>query len=229
MPAAPGTREERWENRLAWPVLIAALASVPAIFLTLLPDPMSTWGTVANILSGIVLTAETVVLFAVSSNKRAWVRRNWWLIALTLVVVAGVALALGPVQLLRLIRAIGALRVIRVSRIVKAGRILGRRLDGTWAKLPAMLASALVALFVAIVLADPTSFTRELLDDIVGERFRVPIAIGAGLVLAVATFVVIRNRENTGTPAQDRGSDPGDAEPDSQETSGRDGPPRQHA
>jgi len=31
--------QQRWENRLAWPVLLAAILSVPAVFLTLLDEP----------------------------------------------------------------------------------------------------------------------------------------------------------------------------------------------
>jgi len=54
MPGTPQERHpvderyERWEDRLAWPVLIAALASVPAVFLTLLDGaarPPEAWST----------------------------------------------------------------------------------------------------------------------------------------------------------------------------------------
>jgi len=36
--------EDHWEERLALPVIIAALASVPAVFLTLLDSPYETVG-----------------------------------------------------------------------------------------------------------------------------------------------------------------------------------------
>ena len=75
-PAA--AREERWEERLAIPVLVAALVSVPAVWLTLLRDPYDTVGSVVLVLTGVVLLAETVVLFAVSADKRDWVRRHRW-------------------------------------------------------------------------------------------------------------------------------------------------------
>ena len=189
------SREQQWEERLAWPVLIAALASVPAVFLTLLGDPVSSWGVVASGVAGVVLMIEPVVLFAVSTDKWAWLRRNWWLVLLAVLIVLSVVLALGPVQVFRLLRAVGALRVIRVRRIVTAGRVLGRRLSSGPERWPAFAASVLVAVFVAAVLADPTSTARSLIAGLVPDRWMVPIAALAGLVLAGATFVVVRSRD----------------------------------
>src|SRR5690625_1060045 len=72
--------QERWENRLAWPVLIAAFLSVPAVFLTLLDEPFKTIGDIGIYLTTAVLVFETVIFFLISPEKIAWVRRNWWLI-----------------------------------------------------------------------------------------------------------------------------------------------------
>ncbi|ANS78784.1 Permeases of the major facilitator superfamily [Serinicoccus hydrothermalis] len=190
------SREEEWEERLALPVLVAALASVPAVFLTLLAEPYSTVGTVANWLTGAVLVAETVILFAVAEDRRAWLLRHWWLVLLTLAVVAAVVLAVGPVQLLRLLRVVGALRLVRAGRILKAGRLLQQRsgLSGWWARVPMMLATVLVAVFVAVILSDPTSQSRILLSQALGSTASTLLTILAGLVLAVATFVVLRRR-----------------------------------
>ncbi|MCA1783217.1 MAG: ion transporter [Intrasporangiaceae bacterium] len=195
--------EEHWEERLAVPVLLAALVSVPAVFLTLLDDPYGTVGTYVNWLAGAVLVGETVVLFYVSRNKRQWIRKHVWLIALTVVVIVGVVFAIGPVQLLRLVRVFGALRLVRAGRIVKAGRILRRRLglSGFWASVPAIAASLLVAAFVGVVLADPTSQTRTLVENWVGPQGVVIAAIVAGVLLAAATFVVIRQQQDNRTDA----------------------------
>lgn len=192
--------ELRWERRLAMPVLIAALVSVPAIFLTMIEGPAASTGTVVNALSGVVLTGETVILFIVSRNKREWIRRNWWLVALTVLIVV---LAIGPVQLLRLLRLVGALRVLRVGRILKAGRLLSGRFEGTWAHLSAFLASVLVALFVALTLADPTSQVRVLAEDVLPWRFG-PVAVTlAAALLAGATFVVLFDRGRGGSEANE--------------------------
>ena len=194
----PAQPEEHWERRLAVPVLLAALVSVPAVFLTLLDDPYDTVGTYVNWAAGAVLVGETLVLFVVSRDKWAWVRRHLWLIGLTVAVVVGVVLAIGPVQLLRLLRVFGALRILRAGRIVKAGRIMRQRmgLSGFWAQAPAVAASLLVAAFVAVVLADPTSRTRTLVEDWFGPAGVVVAAVVAGLLLAVATFVVIRQQQD---------------------------------
>lgn len=193
-------REQHWEERLAYPVLVAALASVPAVFLTLLDDPYSTVGSVVNWASGAVLVAETLVLFLVSSDRRAWVRRHAWLLMLTAGVVVAVLLAVGPLQLLRLLRVFGALRLIRVGRIVRAAKILREHagLTGWWARALTFLAGLLVAGFVVVVLADPTSTSRELLEQIVGGSVGGPalvvVALVAGALLAGATWVVVRQR-----------------------------------
>ncbi|WP_238335785.1 hypothetical protein [Serinicoccus kebangsaanensis] len=190
------SREDAWEERLALPVLVAALASVPAVFLTLLAEPYSTIGTVTNWLAGGVLVAETLILFLVAEDRKAWLARHWWLVLLTVAVVVAVILAVGPVQLLRLLRVVGALRLVRAGRILKAGRLLQQRagLTGRWERVPMMLATVLVAAFVAVILADPTSQTRILLSQALGSTASTVLTITAGLLLAVATFVVLRQR-----------------------------------
>jgi CsoR family transcriptional regulator, copper-sensing transcriptional repressor len=189
--------EEHWEQRLALPVIIAALASVPAVFLTLLDSPYETVGNVVNWLSGAVLVAETAVLFAVSQDKSEWVRRHKWLLLLTVGVILGVVLAIGPVQLLRLLRVVGALRLVRAGRIVKAARITRDRLGltGQWSRVSSAAAALLVATFVGVVLADPTSRSRQLLDQWLGGTSQVVLTVLAGAVLAVATFVVMRRQQ----------------------------------
>lgn len=189
--------EEHWEERLALPVIIAALASVPAVFLTLLDGPYETVGNAVNWLSGAVLVVETVVLFAVSRDKWEWVRRHKWLLLLTVVVILGVALAIGPVQLLRLLRVVGALRLIRAGRIVKAARIMRDKLglSGRWSRVSSVAAALLVAVFVGAVLADPTSRSRQLLTAWLGGTSQVVLSVLAGVVLAVATFLVVRRQQ----------------------------------
>jgi len=217
--ARPGSgrdRADRLAERLAFPVLIAALASVPAVFLTLLDDPYETIGTGLNTLSGAVLIAETVVLFAVAENRLAWLKRNRWLVVLAVAIVPAVVFAVGPVQLLRLtrvahaIRMVGAVRIIRVGRIVKAGRILRARagLDARWQGVVAIIATLLAAAFVGITLADPTSASGGALRSAV-DAVGVPGVLLAGLILGGATYIVRTNRRDPG-----RGREPDDETPE---------------
>jgi CsoR family transcriptional regulator, copper-sensing transcriptional repressor len=212
-------RADRLAERIALPVLIAALASVPAVFLTLFDDPYQTVGEGLNTLSGGVLIAETVVLFAVAENRWEWVKRNKWLVLLALAIIPAVVFAIGPVQLLRLLRVAGALRIIRVGRILKAGRIVRERagLTKTWERVIGVAATLLCAAFVAVVLADPTSAIWNLGDPGSEERQAIEGVIArlgwlgaliAGVILFAATYVVWTNRK--------RGTNDEDAEDDTE-------------
>ncbi|MGM0616831.1 MAG: hypothetical protein ACQEUI_01690 [Actinomycetota bacterium] len=201
-------RADRVAERLAVPVLIAALASVPAVFLTLFDAPYATIGNGLNTLSGAVLIAETLVLFAVSEHRLAWLRRNRWLVLLTVAVVPAVLFAVGPVQLLRLtrvaqaVRVIGAVRIIRVARIVKAGRILRERaeLDTRWQRLIAVGVTLLAAAFAGIVLADPTSASGGVLRRAV-DMVGIPGVLAGGGILGIATYVVRTNQASSSRAA----------------------------
>lgn len=191
-------RADQVAGRLAVPVLIAALASVPAVFLTLFNDPWARIGSGINMVSGSVLVLETLVLLALAEDRRAWLRRNRWLVLLAVVIVPAVLFAVAPVQLLRLtqlLRFAGALRIVRVGRIFKAGRILRERsgLNRGWQRVIGIGVTVLCATFVAIVLADPTSTSREALDTVFGF-VGVTGVIAAGVLLGAATYVVRSDR-----------------------------------
>jgi CsoR family transcriptional regulator, copper-sensing transcriptional repressor len=203
----PSSREERWQDRLAVPVLVAALASIPAMFLTIAGGVLGTAGQVVDVASGAVLVAEAVILFVVAENRRAWVRGHLGLIALTVLVVVAVVFAVGPVQVLRLVRTVGALRVLRAGRIVRAARALRGRLGftGPLSHVFAVGAGLLVALFVGVVLADPTSQSRSLLERVVGDVSTTVVVVSsvlAGLLLGVATFLLARD-QGSGADAED--------------------------
>lgn len=204
-------RADRLADRIAVPVLIAALASVPAVFMTFFADPWETFGEGLNTLSGSVLIAETVVLFLVSQDRIAWIKRNKWLVLLALAIVPAIVFAVGPVQLLRLVRIAGALRIIRVGRIIKAGRLVRERAGLTrgWQRVIGIAATLLCAAFVALVLADPSSATRELLDGAVDLVGWIGIVL-AGLILAGATYVVyVFGRDEDQAEDEARGDEAG--------------------
>lgn len=214
-------RADRVAERIAIPVLIAALASIPAVFLTLFDDPYETIGEGLNTLSGGVLIAETVVLFALAENRWEWIKRNKWLVALAIAIIPAVVFAIGPVQLLRLVRVVGALRIIRVTRIMKAGRIVRERagLTRTWQRVIGIGAAALCAAFVGVVLADSTSESRQLLDGVVDRVGWVGVLV-AGIILFGATYIVKTNRDSD----DDAGADADDAVGVGDHTGGRHDP-----
>ena len=189
------------------PVLLAALASVPAVFLTLLDEPARSAGTLINTLSGAVIVAEVVVLFAVSDDKWGWLRRNPGRVALGAAVVAAVIFAVGPLQLLRLTKTLGALRILRASKLLTAGRILRQRagLQGPWQQAVGVGLTVLTAVFVALVLSDPTSHSRRVLDGAL-HWLGVTGVILAGAVLAIATYV-LRTARQRGRRGQGPGRD----------------------
>ena len=192
-------RYQRWERRLHTPVLVAALASVPAVFLTLLDGAAETAGSVVNALSGAVLVAETAVLAYLSPDTRTWVKEHKWMLLTTAVVVPAVLLAIGPVQLLRLVRVAGVLRLVRARRIFRAASVLRERvgLTGWTSKALTFVAALLTAAFVAVVLADPTSGSRQLvetaLERLGGTGLVVAAVLLAGALLGGATWVVSRS------------------------------------
>ena len=195
---APDTDDAatRWERRLATPALVAALASIPAVFLTLADGALGTTGRVLDLASAAVLVAEGVIPLVLTHDRRDWMRRHrWWLVTVA-VVIPAVLLAAGPAQLLRLVRSVGALRVLRVRRIVKAGRVVTRRLDLSqrWRRVAVTAASLLAAAFVAIVLADPTSTSGGVARSVVDTVGPVGV-VAAGALLAGATYLVVRDRD----------------------------------
>lgn len=186
-------RASRVEQRLAGPVLIAAIASIPATFLTTLEGRPQQAGHLINYLSVAVLAGESLVPLLLARHRWLWLRERWYVAAVTAISVPAVIFAVGPAQVLRLVRFLGALRIIRVRRILKAGKILRQRSGHTgwqWRLLSVSL-SLLAAAFVAIVLSDPSSQTRQLAEGALG-RFGLPAVILGGGIVAVATFLVLR-------------------------------------
>lgn len=197
-PSARERRAARLEGRFTVPVIVAALAAVPATFLSMLDGAPGLVGEVVNWASLAVLVAETVVLFVVTDHRIAWLRRHAATVGLTAIAVPAVVYAVAPAQALRLLtvlRGLGALRILRVNRIVRAGRILRRRggFDGRAGAFVTVVLTVLAAAFAALVLADPTSTTRVVLDAAY-ERFGALVVVAAGVIVAAATFVVVRFR-----------------------------------
>lgn len=189
--------EERWERWLAWPVIIAAIVSVPAVFLTLLDEPFEMIGHVGLWATSAVLIVETIVFFLLSPSKVDWLRRNWWLVGLTVLVIIAVVFSIGPIQILRLLRSVGALRMLRAKQVAKAGHSLHKSSSSKWRRhLGTFLATGVVSVFIVVALIDPESPARSFLDDLLGEEWAVVTAIGAGVLLFGATYLLMRQPKN---------------------------------
>ena len=206
-PRAEGDeRVTRVEEGLALPVIVAALVSVPAVFMSSMEGNVAQVGTVLNWASLTVLTGESIVLFLLAGDRLRWLHEHKLTVGVAVATVPAVIFAVGPVQLLRLVRFVGALRVIRVNRIIKAGRILRQRagLAGVWRNAVAAGATLAAAAFVALVLADPTSSSRQLLEGMAG-RFGWVVIGFAGLILGAGTFIVLRYRTSPHDGDEDSG------------------------
>lgn len=200
-------RAETMEERLTVPVLVSALVSVPAIFLTTTGGTTAVIGTVLNWLSLVVLLGESLILLWVSRDFPMWIRRYRAHLMVVAATVPAVIFAVGPVQIVRLLLSLSAFHVFRAGRIMRAGNIIrskfglhGRR--GTW-----LLAgmTVLAAMFVTIVLSDPNSRSREVLSWVV-QRYG-PYAVFLLVVLlalVITGSVLLRRRKHfDDTPARD--------------------------
>lgn len=96
------------QRRLALPVLISAIASVPAVLLTVWGDGMWTRiGSWTNVAAGVVLWAEWILLIVFAEDKLQWPRTNRWSTLVEAMSLPAVVFTLGPAQLLLLIVSLG--------------------------------------------------------------------------------------------------------------------------
>lgn len=218
--------QERWENRLVWPVFVAALLSVPAVFLTLLDEPWEQVGHIGLYAVTAVLIFETVVFFLVSPEKIRWIRRNWWLLGGSGAAVLAVVFSIGPLQLFRVLRSVGALRVLRAKQVARAGESLGKKEQGRWIPLLGkVLATVVVAAFVVIALVDPESEARQSIESVVGDEGAIVAAVVAGLVTMVGMYFLVRDPQD-----EDDEDDEDDQDgEDEQEEDGEEDPPEDDA
>ncbi|GGM57643.1 hypothetical protein GCM10012275_31040 [Longimycelium tulufanense] len=193
--AARNARAQQVEERLASPVLVAAAASVPAVFLTALEGIAALIGTVLNWASLAVLIGESLLLLLLSGDLAAWVRKHRWKLLVAGATVPAVLFAVGPVQVLRLMLALGTLRVLQARRILRAGHIIRRKagLGARWGRWVLGGATVLAAVFVVTVLANPESQSRRLAMRLI-EKFGVVPLIAAGVLVLTGVAAVLFGR-----------------------------------
>ncbi|HEX2130854.1 MAG TPA: hypothetical protein VHH15_04785 [Actinophytocola sp.] len=183
-------RAEAIEQRLDVPVLVAALVSVPAVFLTMTSGFLAVLGNVLNIASGVVLVGESVLLLLLSREKLAWIREHRAKLLLAVATIPAVVLLVGPVQVFRLLIFVSALRMLRVRRILGAADVITRRADlgPRRRRVVFSVVTVIAVVFVGVVLADPNSVSRRAVDWVVEHVGLVPALVAA--VLVVGTVLV---------------------------------------
>jgi hypothetical protein len=188
-------RAARLERRLALPVVIAALVSVPATFLTAVAGWPGQVGKVLNWGVSAVLTGEPLLLFLLTGRRLAWVRAHLWPLLIAGVAIPAALLAVLPVQalrLLRLVHLVTAVRLLRVNRILGAADTLRRFLHVGmfWRRVTALGGPIIAFGFAGFVLADPQSRTRQVLSTMSDHFGLVPVICVVALVIVTlaATF-----------------------------------------
>lgn len=197
----------------AWPVLIASLATVIGLLVSLAPDPLGAIGEELTKLAGLVIVAESVMVMLVSGDKWRWLRGHWVMVVLSAAVlglfVVGVAV---PLHLMRLVRGFGASHVGHVlqhAKVLHVGEFghakehlsessrLAERLQR-----PVEVAIGLaVPAYIVGTLIDPESDSRELVrlaeDLFVGAHWR----LGVAVAIVGAVVLVARRRGRKGVAA----------------------------
>lgn len=205
------------EDKADVPVLVAALTSVPAVFLTMTSGFWAIIGSVLNTASGITLIGESLLLLLVSGERLKWIREHRGELILAVATLPTVVLFVGPVQVFRLIIFLSAVRLLRVRRILAAAEVISRR-----ARLPRRhrtlvlgAVTTIAVVFVAVVLLDPHSVSHRIADwvsqhvglapAVVTILLVVIIVLGAWLLDRSYELIahLVRRRKRVAVPAEE--------------------------
>jgi voltage-gated potassium channel len=117
-PVGVDERGRRIEQLFAYPVLLAALATIPVVVIeqTNVAAEWKTAGDVLNWCSWLVFLAEAVVMLSVVSDRRRWAKEH--LIEIALVAVTPPVFPPG-LQSLRGLRLLRLLRLVRVPQLMR--------------------------------------------------------------------------------------------------------------
>lgn len=172
------------EDRADVPVLVAALMSVPAVFLTMTSGIWAIVGSVLNTASGVTLIGESLLLLLVSGERLRWIREHRAELLLAVATLPTVVLFVGPVQIFRLLIFLSAVRLLRVRRILSAAEVISRRasLPRRYRKFVALAVTGVATVFVAVVLLDPKSISHRVAEW---------VARHVGLAPAIVTVLLV--------------------------------------
>jgi voltage-gated potassium channel len=195
---APRTaeNEERWERRFFWPVVVAALATVPALlFQQAEAEARQTFGIVLGAATWLVFAAEFGVMMRVAPNRRRWLTRNPFSVPIVVLTFPLLPQALNAMGIVRTTR---VLRLLRLLRVIRAARLLRRflTLDGMrWAAVLVFLVVLLGGIAFAEIEGKPvddglwwavttiTLLGSEIVPKTEGGRIIAVVILGAGVSL----------------------------------------------
>lgn len=135
--ATDDPRAAAWERRLLAPVVVAAIAVLPLLALSLTQPrgALATVETAGHWLIWLVFMAEVVLMLAVVKDRRAWIdgHRFELLVVAASSPLVPLALAVAPaVRLLIVVKAFKMLKLAKVIKLAKLGKsvkLLRRKLE----------------------------------------------------------------------------------------------------
>jgi voltage-gated potassium channel len=113
-------RERRWEQRFEWPIVIAALLTIPALVLEESPigEPGHTIAVVINWVTWLAFLVELVVMLAVVRSRRRWLAQHPIDVAVVVLSPPFLPAALQWARFLRVFRVLPLFRAHSLRRIL---------------------------------------------------------------------------------------------------------------
>jgi voltage-gated potassium channel len=137
-------RSEAIQQRFEWPVIIAALLTIPLVLIqeSNLSQPWPTIGTVLNWITWLVFATEVVVMLSIVPRKRTWLRTHMLDVAVTVLTPPFAPAAWQAGRLYRVLRLMRLLRVFSLRRLLS---LEGLRLAAVAAITTVILGGVVVA------------------------------------------------------------------------------------
>jgi len=164
--ATDDPRGGAWEARLHLPVLVAALAVLPLVALSL-THPHGTWQaieTAGHLAVWLTFAVEVAIMLAVVADRRAWIRAHRFelLVVAAASPIVPLALAVAPALRLlvvaKLFKTLKLAKAVKLAKLAKSTRLVRRKvvLHGAASVALGVLALAIAVLtVVSMVTEDP--------------------------------------------------------------------------
>ncbi len=137
-------RSEAIQARFEWPVIVAALLTIPLVLIqeSNLNQPWPTIGAVLNWITWLVFATEVVVMLCIVPRKRTWLRTHMLDVAVTVLTPPFAPAAWQAGRLYRVLRLMRLLRVFSLRRLLS---LEGLRLAAVAAVTTVVLGGIVVA------------------------------------------------------------------------------------